>query len=778
MQRHSLSLSIRLVMSFLVAVLALGALPSVSDASTHINVGAGVSMTTPDVGAATPYPGTITISGMEGVIHQFFVAINVTHANPDDLDVLLVGPTGAKVVLMSDVGGTGDLTNRFFTLNTNSPGIAIPDGGPINQNAFYRATNVGSRDPFPAPAPGGVRSASTAVFLGTNPNGNWQVFVVDDTAGGGVGTINVQFGMTTSITRVNGAAISIPTSSAPGSLYPSIINMPYMAGTISFIDASLLNVTHTKPNDLDVLLVSPSGVKVRLMSDAGGNQNISNVTLRFSDITETKLPNGDGIVSGTYNASNYGLGDDNFPSPAPSDPYGNDMEDFVGEHAQGAWRLFVSDDGNGDGGSIGGWSLRLATFDSAPIVTTIGPKSVREGDSLEFDVTATDAEADPITLNTENLPAFGTFVDNGNGNGTFIFTPESGDVGVYPTVRIKATDGDLTSSRNFTLTVTDGTPPVTTATLDPPANAEGWNRTTVTVNLDAVDPPPGATGVASITRGATGANPIAVASIPGDSASVQVSAEGSTIVGFVALDNALNFEDLKQQEVKLDKTRPTATAPVAKLFANVAAADPDSARVNLSWTGTDNLSGVDRFQLQRSFDGGAFTNVTLPTGFITSVTIDLLPGTHVFRARAIDNAGNFGTFVASAPLTIEEQQEDSADIAYVGTWTTAPVAGAFGGALAFADAANATATLTFTGTSVAWVSLPRVNRGIAEVRLDGNLLATVDLFNATPQLRRVVFARNNLTNTVHTLEIRVLGTQNPNATDNRVDLDGFVVLRP
>ena len=36
----------------------------------------------------------------------------MTHTFPDDVDVLLVGPTGVKFILMSDVIGSTDLTAR------------------------------------------------------------------------------------------------------------------------------------------------------------------------------------------------------------------------------------------------------------------------------------------------------------------------------------------------------------------------------------------------------------------------------------------------------------------------------------------------------------------------------------------------------------------------------------------------------------------------------------------------------------------------------------------
>jgi hypothetical protein len=67
---------------------------------------------------------------------------------------------------------------------------------------------------------------------------------------------------------------------------------------------------------------------------------------------------------------------------------------------------------------------------------------------------------------------------------------------------------------------------------------------------------------------------------------------------------------------------------------------------------------------------------------------------------------------------------------------------------------------------------------MAEVRIDGVLVATVDLYHATLQGRRIVFAADGLAPGAHTLEIRTLATANPASTGTRVDLDAVLVLAP
>src|SRR4051794_27037132 len=60
-------------------------------------------ITIPDSGAATPYPSNVTVNGMAGTITDVSVTLNnFTHSWSSDVDVLLVSPTGQKVVIFSD----------------------------------------------------------------------------------------------------------------------------------------------------------------------------------------------------------------------------------------------------------------------------------------------------------------------------------------------------------------------------------------------------------------------------------------------------------------------------------------------------------------------------------------------------------------------------------------------------------------------------------------------------------------------------------------------------
>jgi hypothetical protein len=66
------------------------------------------------------------------------------------------------------------------------------------------------------------------------------------------------------------------------------------------------------------------------------------------------------------------------------------------------------------------------------------------------------------------------------------------------------------------------------------------------------------------------------------------------------------------------------------------------------------------------------------------------------------------------------------------------------------------------------------NRGIAQVRLDGVLVATVDLFAAATSPRQLVFQRTGIAAGTHTLQVRVTGTRNAASTGNRIDIDAYL----
>jgi subtilisin-like proprotein convertase family protein len=150
-----------------------------------ITVPAGAPVVTS--GPAAPYPSTIPVAGAPTSSGKVRVLLNdVRHPFPDDFDMLLVGPTGANAIILSDVGGSVCVGPTCPTPNTvnlvlddNATSGPLPDAGPLVSGTF-QPTNVGAGDAFPAPAPAPSGGSALSIFQGTNPNGVWSLYVVDD----------------------------------------------------------------------------------------------------------------------------------------------------------------------------------------------------------------------------------------------------------------------------------------------------------------------------------------------------------------------------------------------------------------------------------------------------------------------------------------------------------------------------------------------------------------------------------------------------------------------
>jgi subtilisin-like proprotein convertase family protein len=140
---------------------------------------------------AEPYPSEISVSGFSGTIRDVNVILKgFSHTFPDDVGVLLVGPEGQKALLMSDVGSFNAVAGVRVVLDDEAT-VLLPDifqDGPITSGTYKptqgTSIEVGDGAPvpadFPSPAPTSHYESSLAVFDGKDPNGIWQLYVLDD----------------------------------------------------------------------------------------------------------------------------------------------------------------------------------------------------------------------------------------------------------------------------------------------------------------------------------------------------------------------------------------------------------------------------------------------------------------------------------------------------------------------------------------------------------------------------------------------------------------------
>ncbi len=314
----------------------------------------------PTQGPAAEYPSMAAVANTPGTITDVDVTLkDLTHDFTVDLDVLLVGPHGQQAVLMSDTGSGFDVAGQDIVFDDEAA-ASVSNAIPLTSGS-YRPTNIGSGDIFPAPAPNATSAGSSlSVFDGTDPDGTWQLFVLDDSAddAGSVGTWTVR--------------IETSTTSNP---YPAELPVTGASGAVVDVDLGLHDLSHSYWSDMDVMLVAPDGRRALVMSDSGNYSALTHQDVVLDDEAAAPLPALSPVVSGTYQPTNNAdpsvIASDDFPAPAPGVAgIGSALSVFDGINPNGTWKLFITDDASGDTGVLaGGWSLHITTTDPAPTGT-------------------------------------------------------------------------------------------------------------------------------------------------------------------------------------------------------------------------------------------------------------------------------------------------------------------------------------------------------------------------------------------------------------------------
>jgi subtilisin-like proprotein convertase family protein len=154
-------------------------------------------------------------------------------------------------------------------------------------------------------------------------------------------------------------------------------------GIAKKVTVHLYGYWHDYPSDVCIVLASPDNRQVRLMTAAGTNASIHPpVDLTFSD-DATNFVSFDGpVVSGTYRPTDY-RPDILLPPPAAG-PYATSLSAFIGAPLNGAWRLYVYDFVQDDGGGIASWSLEFEWREG--ILQLWNPKTTTNG-GFQFDMT-------------------------------------------------------------------------------------------------------------------------------------------------------------------------------------------------------------------------------------------------------------------------------------------------------------------------------------------------------------------------------------------------------
>lgn len=116
--------------------------------------------------------------------------------------------------------------------------------------------------------------------------------------------------------------------------------------------------------------------------------------------------------------------------------------------------------------------------------------------------------------------------------------------------------------------------------------------------------------------------------------------------------------------------------------------------------------------------------------------------------------------------------EDNTTAVQYGGWRGVNDSNASGGSYRLSNLANDKIRFRFNAGALKWFTYRGPDQGIAQVYIDGKLVETVDLYNATPQFQ-FVKEYKKLGKGDHIVLIRVTPNKNPNSANTNVVVDAF-----
>jgi subtilisin-like proprotein convertase family protein len=278
------------------------------------------------------------------------------------------------VVVNVDRSPCGSGTSNIAVLGTTlEQPPSQPNGSGFNGSLSVNAIDAGS--PLAAGA-----SVDVRFLLGIQQTGAARFCAVAETVPATGSQIFCAIGPTNSSTTFTNASAITINDAAAASIYPSniVVSGYGVNSRVTNVTVTLNNLNHTFPDDVDVLLVGPTGVKLILLSDSCGSTDSVNTTLTFSTTAASHTSDSTVCATGTYRPSNYGTIQDPFPAPAPVGPYlhpgpttaTGTLTAFNGLNPNGTWSLYIVDDVGADAGAMtGGWSLTLQTSAAPPVTS-------------------------------------------------------------------------------------------------------------------------------------------------------------------------------------------------------------------------------------------------------------------------------------------------------------------------------------------------------------------------------------------------------------------------
>jgi hypothetical protein len=516
--------------------------------------------------------------------------------------------------------------------------------------------------------------------------------------------------------------------------YQSSVNVSGLTGVVESVTVTLHNVSHQDLDGFWIAVETPHGNGIgdgTHVADVMGHVTATDATFSFSSTSTDVLPMFGAITGGTYAMSTW---------------FENEVVD---QDPNGSWSLILSDQvaGSGYSGTVaGGWSVtfKMKQPDAVkPVVSVPGDMTVEAtgpaGAVVTYTATAND-DVDGDLAPICNVPSGSTF--------------PLGET----TVTCSATDAASNAGdASFKVTVQDTTKP----TLNVPTNASieaiGAAGATYTYSVSAND--------------AVSGDLTAVVSCSYPSGSVLPL--GTTNLGCWVMDGAGN-QQISFWDVEVtDTVAPTVSQP--EFISLPGRAKGGLVPVFVIWNGSDAVS-MPHYQIQVRVDGGAWQwRSSIPGMAIRPLSLPVGKSWQA-RVRATDGHGNRSAWATSAVMNTQVIEQNDSAVVYSGTWAKVKSTPSINGSFSKSQESGATATVSFTGSTITWVAPRGAARGVAQVYINGHHLGAIDLYAATSVGPETVFSYSGLNPTdTHELRIEVTGTGNISAVGTSVIVDHFIV---
>ena len=147
-------------------------------------------------GPGKPYPSSITVSNLAGVLGKVTVTVsNLNHSYPGDVNLLLVSSNGTSALLTSHAGNEPS-ANVNLTFDDSAP-APLPLLGQIYSGVWQPTAYSPDVGLGGFPGRPGPYQTSLSIFNAGSPNGTWSLYAFDD-HDGDVGIISNGWSLTLS----------------------------------------------------------------------------------------------------------------------------------------------------------------------------------------------------------------------------------------------------------------------------------------------------------------------------------------------------------------------------------------------------------------------------------------------------------------------------------------------------------------------------------------------------------------------------------------------------